>query len=123
MDREQLRISDAFRIMRQLRAHDAIRVLKTWINAWCTSARCHEETTYPCFFGCEAKDCMEHYFNCPFLFALQRYLVGSTPNLLIQSSTSGPNFHILISDNPLEHFLLHIMFSSQKYFSDRFLII
>ena len=45
---------------------------------------------------------MEHYFNCPFLFALQRYLVGSTPNLLIQYSTSGPSFHIHISDNPLE---------------------
>ena len=99
---EQLHFNDAFRIMRQLRAHDAIRILKTWTNAWCTSARFHEETTHPCLFGCEAKDCMEHYFNCPFLFALQRYLVGDAHTLSIQSSSSGPSFSIHISDDPLE---------------------
>ena len=47
VDNEQLQISDAFRIMRQLRAHDAIRILKTWTNALCTSARFHEEPTHP----------------------------------------------------------------------------
>ena len=41
--------------------------IKTWCNAWATSARMHEDTCLPCLFGCQdARDRMDHYIHCPF---------------------------------------------------------
>ena len=39
-------------------------VVKTWANAWTTSTRMHESTALKCIFGCEAKDCLDHYLSC-----------------------------------------------------------
>ena len=65
----------AFKILRGFRAHDAIRVLKTWSNAWCTSGRFHEEVRLPCLLGCAgATDEQAHYCMCPYLYAIQKYL-------------------------------------------------
>ena len=38
--------------LRQLRKHDAMRVIKTWVNSWATSYRLHEPVLLPCLFGC-----------------------------------------------------------------------
>ena len=67
----------AFKLMRGLRGHDSIRVMKTWSHAWCTSDRFKEAVILPCLFGCSgAIDKQAHYIMCPFLFALQRFLWG-----------------------------------------------
>jgi len=40
-------------------------VLKTWANSWCTTSRYHEDTSWPCIFGCQgAKDELAHYLCC-----------------------------------------------------------
>ena len=68
-------IERAFKHLRGLRSHDAIRVLKTWANGWCTSGRFHETVHLPCLFGCVgARDEQSHYCMCPYLYATQSYL-------------------------------------------------
>ena len=68
-------IERAFKHLRGLRSHDAIRVLKTWANGWCTSGRFHETVHLPCLFGCVgARDGQAHYCMCPYLYATQSYL-------------------------------------------------
>ena len=37
--------------------------------SWATSDRYHEEVRLPCLFGCEAKDELAHYLECPILWA------------------------------------------------------
>ena len=74
-----LSLTPACKLLRGLRAHDAIRVLRTWVNAWCTSTRFHEEMRLPCLFGCFAEeDRQSHYSMCPHLFAIQRHLYPPT---------------------------------------------
>ena len=70
-----LALEDAFKLLWGLRAHDAIRVFKTWVNAWCTSSRFHERVILPCLFGCPGcEDRQAHYSMCPNLFAIQTFL-------------------------------------------------
>ncbi len=67
--------SNASNVLRSIRKHDAMRVLKTWVNSWATSYRMHEPKLLPCVFGCPAgKDQLSHYVMCPILFALQTLL-------------------------------------------------
>ncbi len=74
-----LSLTPTCKLLRGLRAHDAIRVLRTWVNAWCTSTRFHEEMRLPCLFGCFAEeDRQSHYSMCPHLFAIQRHLYPPT---------------------------------------------
>ena len=69
----------AFKHLRGLRSHDAIRVLKTWANGWCTSGRYHETVLLPCLFGCVgARDEQSHYCMCPNLYATLSYLWQSS---------------------------------------------
>ena len=65
-----------------MRQHDAMRVVRTWCNAWATSTRYHHERIFPCLFDCTSsggacdhaghriEDRMIHYAQCPMLFAL-----------------------------------------------------
>ena len=70
----------AFELLRRLRKHDAMRVLKTWVNSWAISDRCHEAIRLPCMFGCDgATDKMAHYVMCPILFALLTQFRAETP--------------------------------------------
>jgi hypothetical protein len=43
----------------------AANVIKTWLNAWCTSERCHESHQVSCVFGCDQRDRSAHYIVCP----------------------------------------------------------
>ena len=75
-----LDICSAFGVLSQIRKHDAMRVLKTWVNSWATTHRCQEAMRFPCLFGCsDAKDSLTHYVMCPILFALNRQLCPTTP--------------------------------------------
>ena len=56
---------NACAIMRKLRKHDAMCVIKTWTNSWSTSYRYHEPVLLPCLLGCqEGKDDLSHYVDC-----------------------------------------------------------
>jgi hypothetical protein len=56
---------NACAIMRKLRKHDAMCVIKTWTNSWSTSYRYHEPILLPCLLGCqEGKDDLSHYVDC-----------------------------------------------------------
>ncbi len=71
LDTFDIDFSRLSQILKTLRKHDAIRVLKTWVNSWHTSDRYHESTRLPCVFGCTgALDKLSHYVMCPFLFGL-----------------------------------------------------
>ena len=76
-----LELDTALSIMlRSLRKHEAMRIIKTWCNAWATSARMHEDTCLPCLFGCQdASDRMDHYIHCPFWFYLLLKLLSDSP--------------------------------------------
>jgi len=51
--------------LKRLRKHDAMCVVKTWVNSWATSARYHEDILLPCLLGCqEGCDSQKHYANC-----------------------------------------------------------
>jgi len=53
------------------------KVIKTWANAWATSYRYHEGIKLPCLFGCsESRDDLGHYYNCPHLFALWKFIAS-----------------------------------------------
>ena len=88
-------------ILKMLRSHDAIRVVKTWVNAWCASARFGEVPGHPCYFGCSAKDDMRHYVMCPALYTLQRFVfeVPPPPPLLPDA--------FLIHPEPLQRLGIH----------------
>ena len=68
------------------RNHDALRVVKTWCNAWATSNRCHDPMQQPCSFGFQdAGDVMTHHMHCPFwmflvLYRYITYAVNLSPN-------------------------------------------
>ena len=45
-------------------------IVKSWVNAWCTTTRYHEAVQWPCIFGCDgADDSLCHYLNCPHLWS------------------------------------------------------
>jgi hypothetical protein len=79
IDRVGLEIHSAFAILMKIRKHDAMRILKTWVNSWATSHRYHESIRHGCLFGCDdAKDSMNHYVMCPILYGLTVQLCPAT---------------------------------------------
>ena len=50
--------------LRGLGVRTASALIKTWANAWTTSARMHESNKLPCIFGCDAEDFLTHYLCC-----------------------------------------------------------
>ncbi len=62
------------------RKHEAMRVIKTWVNSWGTSYRMHEDVLFSCLFGCQdAEDSMIHYVQCPFWLMLLTHLLRDPP--------------------------------------------
>jgi len=85
IDDTGINIELALATMKQsLRKHDAMRVIKTWCNAWGTSSRMHERIIFPCLFGCQdARDHMAHYVQCPFwLYLLTKLSSDPLPSPL-----------------------------------------
>ena len=72
----------ACKLMRKMRKHDAMCIIKTWVNSWTTSYRYRETPRLTCLLGCQShKDCLSHYLDCP---QLQRIL----EDLLIEPPSS-----------------------------------
>ncbi len=86
----------AINFTKNIQPASAVKVIKTWLNGWATSDRMHEEVILPCLFGCSGKnDVLNHYLQCPHLFALCNYLfkVDSCP--LIRIGFKNPSIHNL----------------------------
>jgi hypothetical protein len=64
------------------RVADVLKVLKTWCNGWATSNRYHEDIRLPCLLGCQNQsDVLEHYLQCPHLFALWKFMMPEVHDL------------------------------------------
>ena len=48
----------------------ALAVIKTVTNAWATTDRFHEDTLWPCIFGCDDDDALSHYLVCDPLWTI-----------------------------------------------------
>ena len=76
---------DSTQVLKTLRKHDAMRVIKTWVNSWHTSDRYHESIRLPCIFGCaDAVDKLAHYILCNNLHELIRGFVPDYPTCTFQ---------------------------------------
>ena len=60
-----LHIAEACALLKTFRKHDAMAVVKTWVNSWATSSRFHAAVQLPCLLGCiEGTDAQHHYVQC-----------------------------------------------------------
>jgi hypothetical protein len=51
--------------------------LRAIAGAWCTTVRMHEETIWPCIFGCtDVRDEFGHYILCPILWQIVSEVLG-----------------------------------------------
>ena len=48
----------------------AMSVIKTWVNAWCTTVRFPDDEARQCIFGCDAEDDTAHYLSCDTLWTI-----------------------------------------------------
>jgi hypothetical protein len=61
-------LAPALLIVKSLKPHVAVQVLKTWSNAWATTHRFHEARRLPCLFGCpDEADSLNHCALCPYI--------------------------------------------------------
>ncbi len=69
-----------------------MRVLKTWVNSWATSARYHEPVVLPCLLGRQqARDEQSHCVMCPWLrFIVSKFLANS-PMPLVRLGLAQPD--------------------------------
>ena len=68
-------------VMRKVRKHVAMCVIKTWTNSWATSHRYHETVLLPCLMGCqEGKDDLSHYADCIQIELVLRALLQRPPS-------------------------------------------
>ena len=69
-------------LLRSMRMHSAMCVIKTFTNSWPTTARYHHDTVLQCIFGCGNRcDELEHYLQCPRLWRVVRvHTAGREPS-------------------------------------------
>ena len=84
--------------LKMCRSAEVFKIIKCWCNGWATSTRYHEEVRLPCLFGCAHKsDDLQHYLQCPHLFALWSYLAHSvSSDPLIRWGLMHPNYKSLL---------------------------
>ena len=58
------------------RPSDRFKVLKTWLNGWCTSHRLHETIRMPCLFWCTG--CTDSFSHCTKCLRLQQLIAYLT---------------------------------------------
>ena len=75
----------------------ATSIVKTWANAWTTSARMHETEVLPCLFGCaDEPDELQHYIRCSRLWHLvvradRRDLLSFQPEVAVKLLFVNPS--------------------------------
>ena len=94
-----LQLEESFWILKSMRKHEAMQVVKTWANAWATSSRYHENPVLPCIFGCPpspgSDDRLSHYIACPIMWSLAQDAIGTElPNTsLSRVGVCNPSVH------------------------------
>ena len=69
----RFKLGNAMRVMSWMCGHEAMQVIKTWVNSWSTSYRYHEDVLLPCLLGCPDKpDDLQHYIHCPHIWDITR---------------------------------------------------
>ncbi len=64
----------------RLPKHCVMCILKTWLNAWTTSHRMHEQIRLKCIFGCpKSLDILDHYVCCGRLWRAVSYATRHIP--------------------------------------------
>jgi len=90
-------------LLRKMRCHEAMQIVKTWTNSWATSVRYHESVVFPCLLGCQdcgrffgmirlhghpvareghpvPRDDFSHYLFCPSMWhIIDSIVLHSTP--------------------------------------------
>ena len=62
---------NVLKVLKKLSPHPAMCVVKSYLNAWATSERFHEEKRLPCVLGCApAADTLSHYLVCDRLWRI-----------------------------------------------------
>lgn len=66
-------------------------LLKSWVNAWCTTTRYSEAVEWPCIFGCiEEDDSLRHYLQCPLLWSRVSAYVETHVDPLVRLGLDRP---------------------------------
>ena len=81
-------VDRALALLHHFRPQEALKVIKTWLNGWATSAHMHEEVLLPCLLGCTyGEDSLNHYLQCPHVVAFCKFffffLIDSRPLICI----------------------------------------
>ena len=69
-------------VLREVKSFVTMCWLRTMCNAWNTTYRMHEETLWPCLFGCSECDTIGHYLVCPVLRQLAREQIPDEDSVL-----------------------------------------
>jgi hypothetical protein len=81
----------AFSLLSHLPQTDKLKVIKTWLNGWATSARMHEDPILPCLLGCPGcYDSLNHYLQCPHLYTLCAYFFNASQMPFIRIGIMEP---------------------------------
>ena len=84
-------VDGAFNLLNHLQPQNALKVIKTWLNGWATSARMHEDILLPCLLGCgTGEDSLKHYLQCPQLYAFCRCFFNTDSCPLIRIGIKNP---------------------------------
>ena len=89
-------------------------VLKTWLNAWTTSARMHDGHFDQCIFGCDhlVPDCLSHYIRCSKLWTfvdIASSSISSPSSPAQQTNMPSPAERLCLSDPSHRSFLLLVV--------------
>ena len=86
---------DALSVLKQTKHCVAsICCVKTWCNAWTTSARMHDAQQMSCLFGCEGEsDNIQHYLKCERLWnpIFQRLCISPYNDVLERLAVKHPS--------------------------------
>ena len=74
---------DLWEVLSQVKVFLRMCWLKTIAGGWCTTCRMNEPIIWPCIFGCDAKDELQHYSICPILWHLAFEKIGHEQSVFI----------------------------------------
>ena len=75
LDWDSMKFENCLAALKAFQTGNVMKIIKTWLNGWATSSRSQATHIYPCVFGCHGvRDDLHHYFVCPRLFAICKFL-------------------------------------------------
>jgi len=91
-DLQQAPWSTVFQDLKKIKGHLPLLLVRSWSNGWTTSARFHDGAFRHCLFGCKESDSLQHYWQCPQLWAwiLEKSSLWSSDEPLERFGLVGP---------------------------------